>query len=49
MASTGRCLDTAPGSVEEPNYFSKTARRDGLPELRGSAPPKGSKTWDEAS
>ena len=40
--------NAAPGSVEEPNYFSKTARRDGLPELRGSAPPKGSKTWDEA-
>ncbi len=40
--------NAAPGSVEEPNYFSKTARRDGLPELRGSTPPKGAKTWDEA-
>jgi hypothetical protein len=40
--------NAAPGSVEEPNYFSKTARRDGMPELRGSVPPKGAKTWDEA-
>ena len=38
--------NAAPGSVEEPNYFSKTARRDGLPELRGSVPPKGAKTWE---
>ena len=40
--------NAAPGSVEEPNYFSKTARRDGMPELRGSVPPNGAKTWDEA-
>ena len=40
--------NAAPGSVEEPNYFSKTARRDGMPELRGSIPPHGAKTWDEA-
>jgi hypothetical protein len=38
--------NAAPGSVEEPNYFSKTARRDGMPELRGSIPPNGEKTWD---
>ena len=38
--------NAAPGSVEEPNYFSKTGRTDGLPDLRGSAPPKGAKTWD---
>ncbi len=38
--------NAAPGSVEEPNYFSKTARRDGMPELRGSVPPGGAKTWD---
>jgi hypothetical protein len=38
--------NAAPGSVEEPNYFSKTGRNDGLPELRGSVPPKGAKTWD---
>ncbi len=37
--------NAAPGSVEEPNYFSKTGRRDGLPELRGSAPPGGARDW----
>ncbi len=38
--------NAAPGSVEEPNYFSKTGRNDGAPELRGSTPPKGAKTWE---
>ncbi len=38
--------NAAPGSVEESNYFSKTGLTDGLPELRGSIPPKGAKTWD---
>ncbi|MBL8772045.1 MAG: DUF3604 domain-containing protein, partial [Phenylobacterium sp.] len=37
--------NAAPGSVEEPNYFSKTGRRDGMPELRGSVPPGGAKDW----
>ena len=37
--------NAAPGSVEEPNYFSKTGRRDGLPELRGSTPPGGARDW----
>jgi hypothetical protein len=37
--------NAAPGSVEEPNYFSKTGRRDGMPELRGSAPPGGARDW----
>jgi hypothetical protein len=40
--------NAAPGSVEEPNYFSKVGRRDSTPELRGSAPPKGAKTWEGA-
>ena len=40
--------NAAPGSVEEPNYFSKTARRDGTPDLRGGVPPRGAKTWDDA-
>ncbi|KAB2642009.1 MAG: DUF3604 domain-containing protein, partial [Verrucomicrobia bacterium] len=40
--------NAAPGSVEEPNYFSKVGRRDSTPELRGSAPPKGAMTWDGA-
>ena len=40
--------NAAPGSVEEPNYFSASGRRAGLPELRGSIPPGGARTWDEA-
>jgi hypothetical protein len=32
------------GSYEEDNYHSKVGIRDGLPELRGSVPPKG-ETW----
>ena len=38
--------NAAPGSVEEPNYFSKTGRPDSQPALRGSAPPNGAKTWE---
>ncbi|MDZ4374288.1 MAG: DUF3604 domain-containing protein, partial [Phenylobacterium sp.] len=38
--------NAAPGSVEEPNYFSKTGRPDSQPALRGSAPPNGAKSWD---
>ncbi|MDB5454235.1 MAG: hypothetical protein JWO33_2813, partial [Caulobacteraceae bacterium] len=38
--------NAAPGSVEEPNYFSKVGRVDGLPAQRGSIPPDGKKTWD---
>ncbi|MBX3485484.1 DUF3604 domain-containing protein [Phenylobacterium sp.] len=38
--------NAAPGSVEEPNYFSKTGRPDSRPDLRGSIPPDGKKTWD---
>lgn len=38
--------NAAPGSVEEPNYFSKTGRPDSTPALRGSAPPDGARTWD---
>ena len=37
--------NAAPGSVEEPNFFSATGRRDGLPELRGSILPKGATEW----
>jgi hypothetical protein len=37
--------NAAPGSVEERNYFSKVGRSDGTPELRGSVPPGGAKTW----
>jgi hypothetical protein len=40
--------NAAPGSVEEPNYFSASGRRGGLPELRGSIPPGGARTWDAA-
>jgi hypothetical protein len=35
----------AAGSYEENDYHSKVGIRDGLPELRGSVPPKG-ETWD---
>jgi hypothetical protein len=38
-----------PGTVEEPNYVSKTARRDGVPELRGSTPRNGARDWSAAS
>jgi hypothetical protein len=38
--------NAAPGSVEEPNYFSKVGRVDGLPAQRGSIPPDGKKTWE---
>ncbi len=38
--------NAAPGSVEEPNYFSKVGRVDGSAIQRGSTPPKGAKTWD---
>jgi len=41
--------NAAPGSVEEPNYFAKTGRRDGLPELRGSTPPNGARDWSAAA
>ncbi|MBL8771557.1 MAG: DUF3604 domain-containing protein [Phenylobacterium sp.] len=37
--------NAAPGSVEEPNYFSKAGLPDGTPELRGSIPPKGQRGW----
>ncbi len=40
--------NAAPGSVEESNYFSASGRRAGLPELRGSIPPHGARTWDDA-
>ena len=35
----------APGSVEEPNYFSKSGLPDGEPIRRGSVPPGGTKVW----
>jgi len=38
--------NAAPGSVEEPNYFSKTGRNDGTPEQRRSIPADGKKTWE---
>jgi hypothetical protein len=38
--------NSAPGSVEEPNYFSKTGRPDSNPAARGSAPPNGASNWD---
>lgn len=38
--------NAAPGSVEERNFFSKVGRSDGTPELRGSVPPGGAKTWN---
>ena len=38
--------NAAPGSVEEPNYFSKTGRNDGTPELRGSVPPNKAADWE---
>lgn len=40
--------NSAPGSVEEPNYFSKTGRNDGTPELRGSVPPNKMADWEGA-
>jgi len=40
--------NAAPGSVEEPNYFSKTGRNDGTPELRGSVPPGKAADWEGA-
>jgi hypothetical protein len=38
--------NAAPGSVEEPNFFSKVGRIDATPAQRGSVPPGGAKTWD---
>ncbi len=38
--------NAAPGSVEERNFFSKVGREDATPELRGSVPPGGARTWD---
>jgi len=38
--------NSAPGSVEERNYFSKTGRPDSTPVNRDSVPPGGAKTWD---
>ena len=38
--------NAAPGSVEEPNYFSKVGRIDATAAQRGSVPPNGAKTWD---
>jgi len=38
--------NAAPGSVEEPNYFSKVGRTDGTADLRRSIPPYGARTWD---
>lgn len=43
---SGDTHNAAPGSVEEPNYFSKVGRVDGLAAQRGSVPPEGKKTWD---
>jgi hypothetical protein len=40
--------NSAPGSVEESNYFSKVGRTDGLAPLRGSVPQGGARTWDPA-
>lgn len=37
--------NAAPGTVEEPNYFSKTGLSDSTPEIRGSIPPGGKKDW----
>jgi hypothetical protein len=38
--------NAAPGSVEEPNFFSKVGRRDATGVQRGSVPPDGKKSWD---
>jgi hypothetical protein len=38
--------NAAPGSVEEPNFFSKVGRIDATPAQRGSVPPGGAKTWE---
>jgi hypothetical protein len=38
--------NAAPGSVEEPNYFSKAGRPDSTPALRGSTPPDGKADWN---
>ena len=38
--------NAAPGSVEEPNFFSKVGRTDATADLRRSVPPNGAKTWD---
>ena len=40
--------NAAPGTVEEPNYFSKTGRNDGTPALRGSVPPGKAADWEGA-
>lgn len=37
--------NAAPGSVEEPQHFGKVGRNDATPDLRGSAPPDGARTW----
>lgn len=37
--------NAAPGSVEEPNYFSKAGRNDGSPARRGSIPPDNANDW----
>ena len=41
--------NAAPGSVEEPNYFSKVSRRDGTSAQRGSIPRDGARTWEADS
>lgn len=38
--------NAAPGSVEEPNYFSKTGLADAHPDLRGSTPPNEGRSWN---
>ncbi|MDB5474807.1 MAG: hypothetical protein JWP49_318, partial [Phenylobacterium sp.] len=38
--------NAAPGSVEEPNFFSKVGRVDATAAQRGSVPPGGARSWD---
>jgi hypothetical protein len=39
---------SAPGSGNEDNYFGKVGRIDGTPELRGSVPAGGARTWADS-
>lgn len=40
--------NAAPGSAEETHYVGKVGRSDATGELRGSLPPKGVTSWDNA-
>ncbi len=40
--------NAAPGSAEETHYVGKVGRSDSTGELRGSLPPKGVTSWDQA-